>query len=72
MLFVYNGLSGEYKMPKKDGIMKTYSFGKRTIEQIDYLSNVLFLKPTSVLEFIINKAYNEAKQGKGNDTIYNK
>lgn len=50
-------------MPKKDGIMKTYSFGKRTIEQIDYLSNVLFLKPTSILEFLINKAYNEAKQG---------
>lgn len=50
-------------MPKKNGIMKSYSFDKKTIEQIEYLSSVLFLKPTSLLEFLINKAYNEAKQG---------
>lgn len=50
-------------MPKKNGKMKTYSFNDKTLEQINYLSEVLFLKPTSLLEFLINKAYNEAKQG---------
>lgn len=50
-------------MPKKDGIMKTYSFDKRTIDQIAFLSSFLSLKPTSLLEYLINKAYNEAKQG---------
>ena len=48
-------------MPKKDGVTKTYSFDKRTIEQIVFLSNALFLKPTSLLEFIINKEYNQVK-----------
>lgn len=50
-------------MPKKNGITKTYSFDKKTIEQIAFLSSFLCLKPTSLLEFIINKEYNEAKQG---------
>lgn len=49
-------------MPKKDGVMKTYSFNNKTIEQMKYLSEVLFLKPTSLIEFLINKAYNESKQ----------
>lgn len=48
-------------MPKKNGVVKTYSFNKRTIEQIEYLSNVFFLKPTSLLEFIINKEYKKVK-----------
>lgn len=48
-------------MPKKNGVVKTYSFDKRTIEQIEYLSNLFFLKPTSLLEFIINKEYNKVK-----------
>lgn len=49
-------------MPKKNGVTKTYSFNNKTIEQMKYLSEVLFLKPTNVIEFLINKAYNEAKQ----------
>lgn len=48
-------------MPKKNGVTKTYSFNKKTIEQIDFLSTILFLKPTSLLEFIINKEYNKIK-----------
>ena len=48
-------------MPKRNGIMKTYSFNSKTIEQMKYLSDVLFLKPTSLIEFLINKAYNESK-----------
>lgn len=55
-------------MPKKDGIMKTYSFDERTIKQMEYLSNVLFLKPTSLIEFLINKEYTEKKgEEKRND-----
>lgn len=50
-------------MSKKNGVTKTYSFDKKTIEQIAFLSYYLCLKPTSLLEFLINKAYNEAKQG---------
>ena len=50
-------------MPKKNGVTKTYSFNNKTIEQMKYLSEVLFLKPTSLIEFLINKAYNESKQG---------
>lgn len=48
-------------MPKKNGVVKTYSFDKKTIEQIEFLSITLFLKPTSLLEFIINKEYNKVK-----------
>lgn len=56
------------KMPKKNGIMKTYSFDERTIKQMEYLSNVLFLKPTSLIEFLINKEYTEKKgEEKRND-----
>ena len=52
---------GDDVVPKKNGIVKTYSFDKKTIEQIEYLSITLFLKPTSLLEFIINKEYNKVK-----------
>ena len=48
-------------MPKKNGVVKAYSFDKKTIEQIEFLSITLFLKPTSLLEFIINKEYNQVK-----------
>ena len=48
-------------VPKKNGVVKTYSFDKKTIEQIEFLSITLFLKPTSLLEFIINKEYNKVK-----------
>ena len=48
-------------MPKKDGVMKTYSFNKKTVEQLKFLSSTFFLRPTSVLEFIINKEYNKVK-----------
>ena len=48
--------------------MKTYSFDERTIKQMEYLSNVLFLKPTSLIEFLINKEYTEKKgEEKRND-----
>lgn len=52
---------GDDIVPKKNGIVKTYSFDKKTIEQIGFLSTTLFLKPTSLLEFIINKEYNKVK-----------
>ena len=48
-------------MPKKNGVVKTYSFNKKTIEEIEFLSITLFLKPTSLLEFIINKEYDKVK-----------
>ncbi len=54
-------------MPKKNGVVKTYSFDKRTIEQIEFLSNALFLKPTSLIEFIINKEFNQVKKGEQNE-----
>lgn len=52
---------GDNVVPKKNGVVKTYSFDKKTIEQIEFLSITLFLKPTSLLEFIINKEYNKVK-----------
>ena len=56
-----NKKQGDNVVPKKNGIVKTYSFNKKTIEQIEFLSITLFLKPTSLLEFIINKEYNKVK-----------
>lgn len=49
-------------MPKKNGVTKTYSFDKKTIEQMVFLSSFLCLKQTSLLEFLINKEYNNAKR----------
>lgn len=46
-------------MPKKNGVMKTYSFNKETIDQINYLANALKLKPTSVIEFVVDKEFKE-------------
>ena len=50
--------------------MKTYSFNVKTIEQINYLSDTLLLKPTSLLEFVINKEYNEIKGEENAKRIY--
>ena len=61
IVIIEENKQGDNVVPKKNGIVKTYSFDKKTIEQIEFLSITLFLKPTSLLEFIINKEYNKVK-----------
>lgn len=45
-------------MPKKNGKTKTYSFSYETLKQIERLSKLLMLKPTNLIEFVINEKYN--------------
>lgn len=49
-------------MPKKNGKVKTYSFSEDTLKQINSLSAFFMLKPTNLIEFLINKAYKETKE----------
>lgn len=44
-------------MPKKDGTIKTFSFGKETMNQIEFLCGEYMLKTTSLIEFLINKEF---------------
>ena len=46
-------------MPKKNGITRTYSFTKLTLHQIDELGKFFMLKPTNLLEFLLNEKYKE-------------
>lgn len=46
-------------MPKKEGIVKTYSFYNETIKQLEFLSKHFMLKPTNVIEFVVNQKYKE-------------
>lgn len=46
-------------MPKKDGVIKTYSFSSKTVKQIEELCDYEMLKPTSLLEFLINAKHRE-------------
>ena len=49
-------------MPKKNGKVKTYSFSEETLKQISSLSAFFMLKPTNLIEFLINKAYKEVEK----------
>ena len=51
-------------MPKKNGIVKTYSFGIETIKQIEYMCKEYMLKQTALIEFIINKEYKNITKDK--------
>lgn len=44
-------------MPKKNGISKTYSFDSETIKQLEELAKHYKLKPTNLIEFLINKEH---------------
>ena len=54
----------EGTMPKKNGIVKTYSFGIETIKQIEYMCKEYMLKQTALIEFIINKEYKNITKDK--------
>lgn len=44
-------------MPKKNGVVKTFSFGTETMNQIDKLCEEYMLKRTALIEFLINKEF---------------
>lgn len=44
-------------MPKKNGTSKTYSFDSETIKQLEELAQHYKLKPTNLIEFLINKEH---------------
>ena len=46
-------------MPKKNGITKSYSFSQKTIQQIEELCEFEMLKPTNLIEHLINIRYRE-------------
>lgn len=50
-------------MPKRDGILKCFSFNLQTINKIKILCDKLKFNQTSLLEYLINKEFR--KQSKG-------
>lgn len=48
-------------MPKKNGKIKTFSFNNITISQIESLSGFFMLKPTNLIEFLVNEKYKEVQ-----------
>lgn len=55
-------------MPKKNGVMQTFSFKKETIEMLAFLGDYFSLKKTSVIEFLVKEKFREVQRVEKNGT----